>query len=168
MKKLTAIFLLGVFMISANCQWILYYINYFEMKQKVSRVLETKETDTDLQQLAFSDQAYSKIQFRDGGRELELNGKMYDIVKIEHHLGKKVVYCLADNKETRINSWSKKHGPQKNIMEKEGISKIYIPSSGVNTLAPAYHTKEQYFSPFLSENICTISYEILKPPPTVV
>ena len=42
------------------------------------------------------------IQWHEEGKEFQLNGEMYDVVKVKYENGQKYLLCLSDTKEDRI------------------------------------------------------------------
>ena len=162
-----AIFLLVIFIFSSNGHWILNCINDFQMKEKVDRMKRENVDETDLQQFIFSEKEFSSIDFHDDGEEMELHGKMYDIVRIKHVSGKVVVHCLSDAKETYLKMIAKKQQQQRNIRLKNLVAKVYVSAKNIITIAEDNSGKKHSYFAFSCGHTCSISYDILKPPPEI-
>jgi hypothetical protein len=165
LKRLTAIFFILIFAASSNCYWVLNHINYLQMKARVATIIHSEAYEPDLKMLVFTNQEFSKLIFEDNGHELELNGIMYDIVKVKSLVGKKIVYCINDKKETNLKDWARKNDPQKNTSIKNILSKVYTPSRIMMPVIASINYPGHYQYPLNSENIFSISYEVIKPPP---
>lgn len=144
-------------------QWILIHINRMNMKVRIEEMLQMESNEELLDQFVFSKSEFQQLQFEDDGRELEFNGKMYDIVKIREGKDTKIIYCISDEKETGLKDLAKKNNTQKEKKLKNTISKIYL--SQPFLAFPEYSISGDKYVPRFRENIKSLSYEVLTPPP---
>ncbi|HMU47467.1 MAG TPA: hypothetical protein PKC72_13930 [Chitinophagaceae bacterium] len=133
------------------------------MKVRIEEMLRMEGNEEFLEQFVFSKSEFQQLEFEDDGREFELNGKMYDIVKIREGKDKNIIYCINDEKETGLKDLAKKNNTQKEKKLKNTISKIYI--SQPFLVLSGYSIRSEHFIPRFMENIKSLSYEVLKPPP---
>ena len=138
------------------------------MKEKVEKMKHNEVDENNFQQLSFTDKEFSNLDFHDDGNELEFAGKMYDIVKIKKIPGKKIIYCLTDGRETQLNILANKQQQQKNSSYINLLAKVYIPckNMAVPVNAAGKNIIPSFFIP--EGRICSVCYDILKPPPQAV
>lgn len=133
------------------------------MKVRIEEMLRMESNEEFLDQFVFSKSEFQQLQFEDNGHEFELNGKMYDIVKIKKSKDTKIIYCISDEKESGIKDFAKKNNTQKEKRLKNTISKIYL--SQPFLVFPGYPIRYKHYISRFGENIKSLSYEVLKPPP---
>jgi len=134
------------------------------MKEKVNR-LKKENSEHDLQLFNFTEKEFAAIDFHDDGEEMEYHGKMYDIVRVNHAPGKVTVHCLSDAKETYLKMIAKKQQQQKNLRFKKLAAKIYVSAKGLNPASDNFDDSKHYSCSVSLGQVCSISYDILKPPP---
>ena len=135
------------------------------MKEKVEKMKRSEVDENNLKQLLFTDKEYSTLIFHDDGNELEFDGKMYDVVKIKKINGKNGIWCLTDTKETQLKIFAKKQQQEKNLRFRNLLLKVYISSNKIALLPALPHKKNGYLVSIFLDQICSPSYDILKPPP---
>lgn len=138
------------------------------MKARVAGIIRSDIYEDDLEQKTFSNEEFSQLTFEDDGHEVEINGRMYDIVSIKSFNGKKIIYCLSDEKESNLKDWVKKNCPQKNNKLNNIFSKVFAPSKPVAPAIFTYQPKNNFLSSLPVENIFSIAYDVVTPPPRPV
>jgi len=127
-------------------------------KQDHSEIVILKFSSSDFHQL---------LNLRDAN-EFELDGKMYDVIKIEKHEDECIVFCFNDVKEEILISNFKKlyekNGEQKNCITVQHSTITLLAVKNDNTSLQRYFGL--YSKPLISTiNYHSISFDILTPPP---
>ena len=102
-KKSLSIALLSFFLLHLAG----FYV-YFGIRQaQIHREMRSKLKDLPADQLEvvhLSTTAY-QLALRDGGDEIEVNGKMFDIARVEIKQNQVIIYCLHDSAEDNLLSF---------------------------------------------------------------
>jgi len=112
---------------------------------------------------------YNKINWRDEN-EFELNGKMYDVIKIEKQADEYTVFCFNDEKEELLISNFKKlidkNVEQKNCINVQHNSFVMFAIKNDNYLFKKYSTLNNQPIMVIS-NYSSKLFDISDPPPKV-
>lgn len=99
MKKLTAISIL-VILALGQCGYFCFYTFQLYTAKKEARHKLLQNVPEKLLTVFNADN--SAIRWEDEGKEISVNGKMYDVVKIKEAGGNKWILCTSDDKEDAI------------------------------------------------------------------
>ena len=102
MQKATAYLLTALILLNLFGGYTAFILEQGAIKTEMQ--LSTMQTQTaNLREiLSFSKSAFSQLAFTDNGKELQLDGKLYDVVSISHNGDKVYVTLEYDSKETRL------------------------------------------------------------------
>ena len=138
MKKITAIVLLVIFLFNIMGYFIAFKITQHQIKCEVAGRISSfelskfTENNTELTKIKVHKRELHKIVFKDKGKEIFLDNKMYDIVKTTETDEHIIYHCLHDKEESILVAGLEEHinntvvgdNPIKNNSSK----KISIPS----------------------------------------
>jgi len=121
--------------------------------------------------LIFSSADYEKKLYWYDKNEFMLDGKMYDVIKIEESNNEFIIYCLNDQKEELLISNYKKlndgKGEQKSFVTVHHNSIVVYAIRNDGFLFKKYNTtnSQPYFS---TSNYNSVSLDITTPPPRII
>lgn len=162
--KFLAMVLFAIFLINSTLLFIFFEFKRVIIKHEIKNNILSQIPDNQL--LKFS----KALNFDKD--EFEINGKMYDVVKIKITPKNTIVYCYEDHKETSLNQKIDsliKEGFTKNPFSKnqqkliDFLHQIYISSSIPNFIFFAQNANKQHFPYKLHLLYEVIS--IISPPP---
>jgi len=140
------------------------------IKSQMSGKIYFLQETSDVIVLKFSrSDFYNKINWRDEN-EFELNGKMYDVIKIEKQSDEYTVFCFNDEKEELLISNFKKlidiNVEQKNCINVQHNSFVMLAIKNDNYLFKKYSTLNNQPIMVIS-NYSSKLFDISDPPPKV-
>ena len=113
------------------------------------------------------------IQWEEAGKEFNLNGEMYDVVKVKYESGKEYLLCLSDKKEATvlasIDKIAKANSETAAGSGKHAVNKVIVPDwtwespNNSNQNNPLSYIKKEYY-----KNTSALFFnfiEINSPPP---
>jgi hypothetical protein len=120
LKKVTAI-LLSFLLFLASSNYILLFIERLEtVKSEMRERISFAKDDLDVIIIKLSRIDFSSKPRWNGSDEFELDGKMYDVIKIEECTNEFIIYCFNDkNEEILISNFNK-------INDKTGEHKSFL------------------------------------------
>ncbi len=165
MKKLFAIAFVSLFLLHFAGVYTYFGVRLINIRQEMKVKLKALP-DEQLEEITLSNDTFQKINIDEN--EVELNGKMYDIARIESKGNKYVIYALHDNHEDGLLSFLDEVVKRSNNDKKpmpsqllQFISLVFIPPSN-----------NFYFPPILTEkHFCLYSnsyssfHSAIEPPP---
>ncbi|GHN01520.1 hypothetical protein WSM22_30090 [Cytophagales bacterium WSM2-2] len=87
------------------------YLTFYHRSSFQTQVITSKQED--IQVFTFSKSEFDSIVWEETNREFELEGKMYDVARIEYKDNKYFVYCENDYMEDLLISMLKTTGKSK-------------------------------------------------------
>jgi hypothetical protein len=168
LKKLSAILLLSLFIISCNVEWISILINRVQMRQEIAATMARDLNDDKLETFSFTASEFEALDYSTSDREITIDGKNYDVAAIKHINGKITVRCLADEKEMQIKLWAKKNQGQKNQLVEKSFSKIFIVQNPTVLLQVVNPLKKAKLFCYNSAGLTNVYLDIIIPPPSLV
>lgn len=101
MKLITAVFFFATLLTATFGACVSFAVQRHKVRLEVRKAIkEEKKKSTTL--FEFTTQEFASIQLFDGGKEFKLQGKMYDIVKLERQGNRVLVYAFFDHQETSL------------------------------------------------------------------
>ncbi|MBK7147909.1 MAG: hypothetical protein IPH78_03590 [Bacteroidetes bacterium] len=101
MKSITATFLFATLLTATFGACVSFAVQRHKVRMEVRKAInEEKKKSTAL--FEFTTKEFASIQQYDGGKEFKLQGKMYDIVKLERQGNRILVYAFFDHQETSL------------------------------------------------------------------
>lgn len=167
MKKISAIFLLLVFLFSTMGYYVFYSIQLHQAKRTMERQVLAGLPDSLLVTIEGSD----ALSWHEDGREFSLNGEMYDVVRSVVKDGKTIYSCVNDKKEKELlNRLSQATRTASQPAQGKGGKLLFslqlARPADVPDLQPgwtSYTSREKY--PDYNERLISSYKEILIPPP---
>ena len=101
MRKIIAWSLIAIVVVNIFGYLISFGIQNHKIKEDVERTLEQGK-NIYTQQFVFSVMEYGQLHFYENGKELSIEGSMYDVVRKELKDGKVFLTVCYDNKETGL------------------------------------------------------------------
>lgn len=90
-------------MLAQLAVWPLHVVRQHRLREDMERRILSGLPETELTCLAMSERDLAAVDLRDGGRELYLDGVVYDIIDVERSAGKVFIKAVRDDPETRLN-----------------------------------------------------------------
>ncbi len=118
MKKLFAIAFVSLFLLHYAGVYTYFGVRLMAIHQEMKAKLKTLP-DNQLEKIILSKKDFQKVNEEN---EIELNGKMYDIAKIEGHGNEFIVYALHDEHEDNLLGFLDE------IVKRSGNDKKPVPS----------------------------------------
>jgi hypothetical protein len=168
LKKVTAI-LLSFLLFLSSSNYIFLFIERLEtIKSEMNEKIFSKQDNSESITFKFSLNDFNRLLNWHDANEFELNGKMYDVIKIEECNGEYTVHCFNDEKEEVLISNFKKlndrNGEQKNCITVQSSNFVMLAVKNDNPSFQRYYGL--YSQPLISTiNYHSISFDILTPPP---
>lgn len=166
MKKLFAIAFVSLFLLHFAGVYTYFGVRLMAIRQEMKAKLKTLP-DEQLEKIVLSKKDFQKIDIEEN--EIELNGKMYDIAKVEEKGNQYIVYALHDEHEDNLLSFldeivkrssnDKKPVPSQLL---QFISLVFIPSS--NSFSFGQTITEKHFCLY-SNLYSSFRSSIESPPP---
>ncbi len=100
MKKIFAIFFLLFFSLAQTGHYVMYYIQRWEIKNKVKEAIVAGMPNRYLEIVEYND----SIEWLEEGEEFKLKDNFYDVVSIKNKGTKKYLYCFNDKNEEQLVS----------------------------------------------------------------
>ena len=101
MRLLTGIFLTGLVLLNLSGFYIAFVFEQADIRQEMAANI-THTSNEHRQTLKFDNKDFSKLLFNDDGKELALDGKLYDVVSIEHVGNLVKIIVEYDSTETNL------------------------------------------------------------------
>jgi len=101
MRLLAGIFLIGLVLVNLSGFYIAFVLKQADIRQEMAANI-TRTSNEHRQTLKFDNSEFSKLLFNDDGKEFTLDGKLYDVVSIEHAGNHVNVVVEYDSKETNL------------------------------------------------------------------
>ena len=101
MKKLTAISILSLIILSQWGYYCFYSFQLYEVKKEAKTRMLQNIPEKFLNVVNVQERA-DAIVWEDNNTEFKLDGKMYDVVRFKKEQGKVFVVCISDEKEDGI------------------------------------------------------------------
>lgn len=101
MRTASSLILLTILLFNLFGFYIAFTVEQREIKEEMTALLQDKNEEH-LQLLTFTKLEYDNIVWLETGKEFRLNGKMYDVERIETHKGIIRLFVAEDAKEMRL------------------------------------------------------------------
>lgn len=168
MKKISAIFLLLLFLFSTTGYYVFYSIQLHKAKKEAKKQVLAGVPDSMLETI----EASSNIRWEgDDDDEFLFEGNMYDVVRVEVKDGKTLYHCINDKKEKELlqklarairlahHPTQGKSGKQLIMLQLAGPADYTLPQPGWGI----YTGRRSYFN--YSTQLISSYKEIVTPPP---
>jgi hypothetical protein len=137
MKKLFAIAFVSLFLLHFAGVYTYFGVRLIAIRQEMKVKLKALP-DEQLEKIILSKKNFEKVDVEEN--ELELNGKMYDIAKIEKKGNEYIVYALHDEHEDNLLSFLDE------IVKRSGSDKKPVPSQLLQFLSLVFIPSSNNFS----------------------
>jgi hypothetical protein len=181
MKKTAPLFLLTIFLFNTMGYFIVFKIAQHQIKSEVADLVSSfelskfTENNNELTKIKVHKNELYKIDFKDKGKEIFLDNKMYDIVKTTETDEHMIYHCLHDKKESILVAGLKEHvnnnvisdNPIKNNSPKKTsvpIIKLYFQNNEIS-FTPKVKSITSITLDFKRSNYNSISLKVSSPPP---
>jgi hypothetical protein len=168
LKKLSLIIIIAVLICSQFGYYFILRHQQQEQKEAVKEKIISQLKEEELESISLTDNQQN-IHWEDGGKEFELKGEMYDVVKSKTVDGKITLLCINDKKETALidhyNSITK-HNSSSDKKEKSNTDNtinlfVYHNDYSKNI----YVIKTKSYSSFINSFLPQPSADQTSPPP---
>lgn len=112
MRKLIALILFSVFLFNLAAIPVWFHITRFMIREDMEQKIKENLDESELTVLTVTEKEFSRLHWTRAQKELEYNGNMFDVVRIQSSNHKKLIYCLSDRREKHLLVQYKAH--QKN------------------------------------------------------
>lgn len=138
-----------------------------EWKENIKKNILTEINNKDLTTISLSDNQ-DKIFWEEKGKEFSFNGEMYDVVKTVTLNGKKVLYCIKDNKEQQVvdnfNSVTKQNSSAgKKLLKVDNLPTLFVYDNDLHFNFFNVQALNQYHN--FSSNLPQSILQNVSPPP---
>ena len=103
LKKFLSIVLLSFFLLHLAGFYVYFGVRQAQIHREMRSKLKYLPADQ-LEVIRLSSKAYQRA-LRDDGHEIEVNGKMFDIARVEIKQNQVIIYCLHDSVEDNLLSF---------------------------------------------------------------
>ena len=173
-RTIYALLLTGLVIVNLFGFYTLFILKQTNIKNEIAEKICNGSLTERHQVLSFDNDEFSKLQFSDNGKELNFDGKLYDVVSIEHAGAQTHIMVEYDSKETElVNGFvalfnGKSEGgsgvPLKDVLQL--LQKEFVPNQSICLFAESF-SNTHYFIPTFYGSTGS-SAGILVPPPCVV
>jgi hypothetical protein len=165
-KRSAAILFLSVFLLNIAGTYVYFLLRLQEIKAEMREALKSKPTqELDVLELTVAEFQSARVD----EHEIKVNGKMYDLARVEKKGDCLLVYCLHDEAEdnllTLLDSILKNASKDKKPVPGSALAQLLlsIPSYSSLRFSPAV-TEVERNTPY--RNSCSVAIRaILAPPP---
>jgi hypothetical protein len=102
MRTASALLLTALVCINLFGFYTMFVIKQAEVKEETRDKLGASSSLTHYETLTFSNAEFAQLSFNDNGRELHLNGSLYDVVNVENTGNGVKITVEYDSKETQL------------------------------------------------------------------
>lgn len=169
LKRIVAVSFLLVIFTSQTAYYFLYIYHQYEARSERQRELLASLPDGQLE-IIIEENYRNRLYWKEYGKEFQLNGEMYDVIRTKEVDGRVLLYCLRDHEEKKVlDNLAKyvRHANHKNNNSSKSFAKITTADyeASRNELLPGVSCflKLDYAS--FSATIISPYREILVPPP---
>lgn len=166
MKRIAALLFLAIFLLNMAGVYVYFIARLYDIKAEMRLALKAKPAE-ELEVLELTVDGFQ--QARVDEHEIELNGNMYDIARIEKQGNHLVIYCLHDEAEDNLlsllDSMLKNASKDKKQAPVSGMLFLLAFVAKTNLQLPALSSFASHPCTFYSISLMETTRTVLGPPP---
>lgn len=99
MKKVISIFLFGIFLFNMAGYFIAFKSFQYQIKKEIKAEIKRNINPNELTTIVIDKKQTNKIEWLEEGKEMNYNGKLYDVVRLTKNDTSITYYCINDKQE---------------------------------------------------------------------